>query len=307
MSEAVMWKEAINQEDYTPAAAKAAGEVVELPDGRAGVVITDLAASQAGAVYTKGIFKMAKTTSMVVIKGQLLYWDATNSKVKYTGDFPVGTAFTDGLAADTTIYVVLNGTVNPRVSLQKGRWNKTETLGLGVTRNGEEFTLAMDAVAEASTAAIYSTDSVACADDPVWEGWVAIYDIGDDAALDINFGLANGTHATDCDSITESCFFHLDGSALSILVESDDGTTEVAADDSTIVAVDDTYAFYQIDARDLSDVKAYINGVLQGGGETLVLSAATGPLIAIVHCEKTSNDTTCDVRVKDMHIRTVPA
>ena len=100
--------------------------------------------------------------------------------------------------------------------------------------------------------------------------------------------------------------FHFDGADLTAFVESDDGTTEVAADSTTTDLVDDTWTFLQIDCRDLSDIKAYINGVEQTAlaDVTLVLSAATGPVLPIVHIEKSSsNNTTADVRVKAMTVR----
>ena len=79
--------------------------------------------------------------------------------------------------------------------------------------------------------------------------------------------------------------------------------TEVAATDSTIDAVDDTYFHLCIDARDLTDIKFYINGVETSDGETKKLDAATGPLLAIAHIEKTNNDTTAEIRVKNMTVR----
>ena len=43
MAEAIVYKEAAHQEDYTPVTAKAAGEVIQLADGRAAFVATTLA------------------------------------------------------------------------------------------------------------------------------------------------------------------------------------------------------------------------------------------------------------------------
>lgn len=301
----------------TAPAAGAAGQVLQLADGKAGVVIGADASSDAYAsgdlvtVQVGGVYSFLKTASICLLKGGKAYWDRSANKVHFrpqSGDFFIGTIAKDALAADATVEVDLNVVPEYAIELGKGQWTNGATDGLGVTLVAEGsplLKLAFDAVAEVGMAALYSVDTVPVADGPIFEGKVAIYDIGDDAALDINFGLANGTHATDADAITESVFIHLDGTALDINVESDDGSTEVNATDSTIDAVDDTYFEVWIDCRDLSDVKVYVDGVDAGAlaSETLVLSAATGPLLPIAHIEKTNNDTTADVRVEFMRVR----
>lgn len=306
MSEAVLHKMCPERVDFTPTVAKTAGEVVQLGDGRAAVVATDLAIGELGVVYVLGEFDVAKTADMVVLDGQPLYWDAANSKVKYEGDFYVGCAVEDALEAATTVKVELNVQFAPDIRLGEGEWIAVETLGLGVTKVnefGKAVKLAFDAVAEAATAALYSEKTIAIADKPILEGHIAVYDIGDDAALDVNVGMANGSHATDFDSVTEQVTIHFDGTALSILAESDDGTTEEAAADTTVDAVDDTYFFLQIDARDPADVQIYINGVNVLPAKTYALADGTGPMLAILHMEKTSNDTLADVRCKDLWMR----
>lgn len=182
-----------------------------------------------------------------------------------------------------------------------GGMTKVETNGLGVTSSDQAngvAKFAFDAVAEAATAALYLVNAPFDIDqNPVFETKLAVYDIGDDGALDINFGLASDTHATDFDSVAVYAAFHLDGTDLSVLCQSDDGTTTVAATDSTVDLVDDTFAVFKIDASDKADVKFYINGSRVLSGTTFDISAYTGTLTPIVHVEKTSNDTTVDVRV----------
>lgn len=63
------------QQDYTPSAAVVAGEIVTLPDGRAGVVKSALAASAKGAVYTKGNFDVKAPTGTTFSIGDPVYWD----------------------------------------------------------------------------------------------------------------------------------------------------------------------------------------------------------------------------------------
>jgi predicted RecA/RadA family phage recombinase len=63
---------------YTPASAKTAGDVVFLGvnSDLAGVVVTDLAASQLGAVRVSGAFEFP-TDETGMIQGDAAYWDGT--------------------------------------------------------------------------------------------------------------------------------------------------------------------------------------------------------------------------------------
>jgi predicted RecA/RadA family phage recombinase len=302
--------------DVVAAATLNSGEVLQLPDGRAAVKqgIKDAVSGDYTTLATEGRFVLQKTDAINILDGGRVFWDRSAGKANYkmaSGDFFVGVAVADAAAADTTVVVDLN--VRPRYEINLppynyeglDTWVTEDTNGLGVVQDTVDniFTLAFDAVAEAAQAALISGHSIPVADGPIFEAEIAIFDEGDAANLDINFGLANASDADDADDITEAVFFHLDGSALSILAESDDGTTEVAATDTTKDAVDDTYAEYWIDARDLADVKLYIDGVRVLSGSTFKLDAATGPMKALVHLEKTSNDTLADVRVRALRVR----
>ena len=294
------------------AAARSSGEVIQLPDGRAGVRsgLNSLAIGDAAGFYTEGVFAVQKTASVVMLNGQEAWFVSSTNSASHSvaGDFFIGTVVEDAAASDSTVLVDLNTKrLSNAAELGVGEWSQEATLGLGVTQLGGASQLAFDAVAEAAQAATLSLDSVAVAGDGIFEAEVAIYDVGDNAALDINFGLANASHATNADSITESVFFHLDGSSLNILAESDDGTTEVAATDTTVDAVASTYALYQIDARDPAGVKLYINGVRVLSASTFVLTDATGPLKALFHIEKTTDNTTADVRVKSARVYKSPS
>lgn len=180
-------------------------------------------------------------------------------------------------------------------------WLKTETLGLGVTEvaspNGI-IKFAADAVAEAAIAAIHMPSKPFDIDkNPIADFLLAIFDIGDNAAVDINFGLASGTHATDFDLIATFAAFHLDSPGLSVFCQSDDGTIDTAPVDSLFDLVDDVMALFQVDCTDKANVKFSINGVRVLAGTTFDISNYTGQLTPIVHVEKTSDDSTFDVRV----------
>lgn len=301
--------------DFAAPAALVNGQVLQLPDGRAGVVSgagAGVASGDIAGALVQGIIRFAKTASIVILAGQEVWWDISENKAIHSsvgGDFPIGVAVTAATAAATTVDVSLNTTPDVAISLQRGGWDIGQTLGgfdegLGVTEEASTIKVAFDAVAEAALGAVLSEGSVAIGNNPIFEAVVNIVGNGDAAALDINIGLANASHATDGDSITESVFFHVNGNSLLIYAESDDTVTEVGATDTTVVYVEGTPFFVQIDASDLADVQLYINGVNVLPATTFVLTDATGPLKALLHVEKSSDDTICDVRVESMHLRT---
>ena len=319
-AQAILKSEA-DSESIVAAAAIASGEVIQLADGRAGVYegLNAAASGDTISVRTKGRFTCLKTASINLLKGGRAFWGRSANKVNYkpaSGDFFMGTVAEDALAAASNVVIDLN--VLPNYDLvfdgnANGEclWAQEATDGEGVT----EATLAIptklsfDVVAEVAQAALFPSQAknhTPIADGGIFEFEVAIYDIGDNALLDINFGVANESHGTDADSITESVFFHADGadSPIAILAESDDGTTEVNATDTTVVAVDDTFQEFWIDARDPSDIQLYIDGVNVLPASVFKLDAATGPIFPIVHLEKESNDVAADVRVKRITVRT---
>lgn len=310
MSEATYYKDE-EVRDYTPASAVTGGEVIQLADGRAAVAQRDIAAGILGSVQTDGVHTVTKTSGIVILDGGRVYWDVSASSATFkadsgTQDFYIGTAVGDAASADTTMKVALNCCPRYIIDNREGTWTTEATNGLGVTAmSGGGSMLSFDAVAEAAQAAIYSDRTVPVSANAILEGRMAIFNIGDDASLDIDVGLASGSHATDFESVANFAVLHLDGNALSINVMSDDGTTDVAAVDSTIDAVDDTYFEFWIDVRDPSDVQIYVNGVdAVPAGTTLDLSAASNALKAICEIEKTSNDTVADVRIDFLKVRT---
>lgn len=314
MAEASLSKDAnANTLDVTAPEAMAAGEVFQLPDGRAGVTagLAGFASGDPGTLLVAGQFTLAKTASVVVLDGDPLYWDrsantVTPLKAAAGADFFIGVAVGDAASAGATVVCDLNVAPQYVIDVLRDPADTVLVLTAGspaVTMGPGYAKITFSATAEAQKADIMSVHSVPVTIPFIVEGRIAIYDIGA-AALDINIGIANGTHATDADSITESCFLHLNGAALSILAESDDGTTEVAATDTTVDAVDDTWLDFRMDCRDLSDIQIYINGVLMLAATVFVLTDATGPLKLLAHLEKTSDTSTADVRISHLAIRT---
>ncbi len=198
-------------------------------------------------------------------------------------------------------------------ALTESPWTKVETNGLGVISSDQAngvLKFSFDNTSEAATAALYMVNAPFDIDqNPIFEARLAIYDIGDAGALDINIALAADTHATDFDSIAQYIGFHLDGSALSILAQSKDGATTIAAADTLLDATDDAFFKVKIDLTDTSDAKLYID-LEDGSGWQRVLSSTTfdmsnytGTLTPICHLEKTTSTTTADVRLDWMRVR----
>lgn len=310
MAEAVYYAPGQSIRDYTPVAALTAGQVVQIADGRAAVPANDIAAGALGSVQVEGIHTVAKTASVVILDGQPVYWDHSANSATYAKsndrDFFLGTAVGDAASADTTLKVNLNVEPVYLVDIARDPFDSTIVLTSGtpsLTRLGGAHKLAFSTTAEAQKVDILSKDGFAVAANWIVEGEVEVVDNGDDAALDFNIGVANDTHASSADTITESCFLHIDGNALDILAESDDGTTEVAATDTTVNYAEGTRFHFMMDGRDPSDVQIYINGVLMLSGTTFDISAATGPLKLLAHLEKTSNDTPGEIHVDSLRAR----
>ena len=191
-------------------------------------------------------------------------------------------------------------------------WAKLETVGLGVIHSDEAngvLKFVFDATAEIAVATLFMENSPFDIDKaPIFEARVAIFDIGDDAKLDIDIGLASDDHATDFEAIAAFVAIHLDGNSLNIMAHSDDGTTDVAAVDTTKDAVDNTYFLVKIDCTDKANIKIYLdmdgNGYVRvASATTFTLAAYSGALTPIIMVEKSSNDTLADVRVDRIRVQ----
>lgn len=309
MADAIISKDVDTITVVTPTAGYAAGEIIQLADGRAAFVLGMVArvAGDQAALQPSGQVTAAKTASVVILKGAPLYWDrsantVTPLKAVAGADFFIGSAVADAAAADTTVVVDLN--VEPNYTIDIFR-DMTDTVNVGdanVSMQPGFAKLSILATSEAEKTDIMSQHSVPVAVPFIVEGRAAVFDTPSGAATDFNIGIANGTHATSADTIAESLFLHFDN-ALDILVESDDGTTEVAADDSTVDAVENTYFDFAFDARDLTDIQVYINGVNVLPAVVFKLDAATGPLKLLAHIEKTTGTEVGELRVSKLALR----
>ena len=291
----------------TSAAAVASGEVYQLDDGRAGVY-TGLNSAASGDVVgfcTSGVFSVSKTASMVMVKGQSVWWDhsanaATITPSKTDRDFFLGTVHDDAASAATTVEVNLNVKPAWTVDLTNDPFDSVVVLTAGTPQLrdlGGAKSMEFSATAEAQKVDMLSKQGFGLESNWVVEGAFEVVDDGDAAAIDFNIGVASGTHASDADTIAESVFIHTDGNAVNISAESDDGTNEQAAADTTVDYALGSRVHFCIDGRDTSSVKLYINGVRVLSGKTFNVSDGSGPLYLLAHLEKSSDNTTAEYHV----------
>lgn len=302
--------------DVTAVAAITGGQVIQIADGRAAVVPTDVAAGDLGSAATEGIFSVTKTSGVVVIDGGPLWWDhSANSATPVPPigaaagdkDFYLGTAVGDVASSTTTCKVSLNTQPAYIVDLHRSGGDTAVVLTAGspyIYGRGGSLEAGFSATAEAQKLDWLSKRSFPVGSNWILEAVVEVVTNADADVGDLNIGVANATHASDADSITESCFFHFDmGADLNLDAESDDGTTEVAATDTTIDWAVGTPIHLVIDGRNESDIQMYVNGVLVLGSTVFTLAAATGPLKALFHLEKSSNDSPGVVQLDMLRVR----
>lgn len=292
----------------TAAAAVAAGEVWQMKDGRAAVYagLNAAASGDRTSFVTTGQFTFTKTASMVLLDGGRAYWDHSANAVSYKKvndrDFYLGRVVGDAASADTTCVVNIN--VDPPYDIDILRDGALSVAtgtsaagGFSLPRvYGGARGLVLTSTNEAQCVDILSVDRFAVGANAIVEAIVRLGTNGSTSDVDFNIGIANGTSTTDADAITESCFVHIDGGALDLFAESDDGTTEVNATDTTInvtagSAVSDRFEVW-FDLRDPADIQIYVNGALVLGSTVFKLDAATGPLGLLVHLEKVSGTAT---------------
>ncbi len=300
--------------DWTPTAAVAAGEVIQLKDGRAGVAVDAIAAGALGAVQVRGIVSVLKSITQTMLVSNKVFWDTSASKCNLlhggSTDFFLGTVVDDATYTATTVKVNLNAKPAYTLALSDGFWAVPIP---AITANpqgmmfghGNGVSMAFDTAAEAEKFDALSTNAIATSTPGVLQALVCINLNGDNAAFDFNVGLANESHATNADTITSSLFLHTDGAALTLNIESDNAAAEVAATSTTISAVVGTPFLVTWDLRSWSDIKCYINGLRVGDGTTgsavtMTLAGVAGPLKLLAHMEKTADDSPGNFTVMDL-------
>lgn len=279
-------------------------QVIQVPSGEAAFV-DSLAAVTSGAYTdkprTSGKVDVAKASGVYMLPGQGIWWDHSANEATYRKvndrDFYLGTVVTEATSAARSVTVELNR--QPRYDIDLARdaflTSITGTQGhntMGLFRRGGAHKLILSSTSEVQKVDALSVDGFSKDANWIVEGQFRVVAGGAGSAPDLSLGIANATHATDADAIAESVFIHLNGNDVNIYAESDDGTTEVAATDTTIdytagSAVANRVHFL-MDGRNPADVQIYINGALVLGATVFNVNVAAGPLFLLAHLEKTS-------------------
>lgn len=296
----------------TAAASVAPGEIWQMPDGRAAFYrkLARTNKEEAGAsgdrvdFQTSGKVTVNLTASITILAGGRVYWDHSANLAHYKKvndrDFYIGRAVSDTTGG--TVEVDLN--VDPPYDIDLLRDAAlvvpvgTQAVGAfgWPKRAGGAWLFELTATNEAQKIDLLSVDRFAKTANAIIELVFRVPSDGAGTVVDASLGVANDTHATDADSITESIFVHLDANNTNINLESDDGTTEVAATDSTYDYTEGSAVANRvevwIDMRTPADCQIYVNGALALPSTVFNVDAATGPFGILIHLEKSvSTDT----------------
>lgn len=301
-----------DEQRITAASAVSVGDVWQLPSGEAAVYlkVANAAGITAGAsgdrtdFRTSGKYTFPLTASIVMLPGCRAYWDHSANLVNYKKvndrDFYLGRVVED--ASGGIVIVDINKDPgydidllrDPVLSVPVG----TQAVGaFGYPKQlGGAVSLELTATNEAQKIDMLSVDGFAKGANAIVEIVFRVTSDGAGTVVDVSLGVANATHATDADSITESVFVHLDANNTNINLESDDGSTEVAATDSTYDYTEGSAVANRVhvwmDFRNPADVQIYVNGVLALPSTVFNVDAAVGPFFPLAHIEKTSSTDT---------------
>lgn len=305
---------AFDKWNLTLAASAGAGEVRQLSDGRAGYLATTAKSSGDVTDYTTdGVVTIPKATGVYILDGGRVFWDhsANNATYKTANDrdFYIGTAQGDYGSGDAFLNVNLNRQQSNILDIARDAWVDavigTQAVGAfgPARRRGGSHNILITATNEAQKVDILTRDGFSKDANAIAELIFNVISDGSGTVVDVSLGIANGTNATDADSITESVFIHLNANSTTIYAESDDGTTEVAATDTTITYTEGTPVEVWFDFRDPADVQIYVNAALVLGSTTFNVNAATGPFKLLAHVEKTSSTDTYELDVNRLVAR----
>lgn len=117
--------------DLASGTARSAGEIIELADGRAGVVVREIAETEDGAVRVKGVFDVPSASATTFSIGDQVWWD-TSEDVAVTApgdgaDLYLGPALEAKANGDTVVRVNLNAAPPSAPGIIKGKVIEVDT------------------------------------------------------------------------------------------------------------------------------------------------------------------------------------
>ena len=311
-----------DQTRLTLLASLGAGELIQLPNGKAGFSdgTSGYSTGDKPTLQSSGVVAVPKTNGIVLLDGGPCYWDHSANALHYKQvndrDFFAGSIVGDYASGDTIAYVNLNDQPQYLADLARDSFISSLTgtvavAGCNIFRRGGAHNFILSSTSEIQKLDMLCVNGFAPGSQWVIEGAFRVPNDGAGSNTDVSLGIASATHATDADSIAEHLFLHLDGNSTNISLQSKDGTTTVTAQDSTSDYTESTTLAnrveFWIDGRTKSggtaDIQCYLNGVLQLGSVVFRLDNAVGPLFLLAHVEKASSADVYEIAVDWLRVR----
>ncbi len=296
----------------TVEAAKDSGEIIQMPNGKAGYCIPAAGAESGDRVSfkTSGVVNVAKATGIVLLAGGKAYWDHSANNVTYKSandrDFFIGTVVADAASGDTTVTIDLNEEPKYLIDLSRDPFKTAIVLTAGtpaLNRRGGTHNMLFSTTNEAQKVDALSKEGFVVGANAIVEMRIDVVSDGAGTAADANIGIASATHATDADSIAQHLFLHLDANNTNINFQSKDGTTTVTSTDSTQDYTEGTPFEVWFDLRNPASVKIYVNGARVLSGTTFDVSAAASVWKLLAHIEKTASTDAYEIDVDWLRVR----
>lgn len=293
--------------------AAAAGDVYQLADGRAGVMtgLNAAAVNDQRNFETAGQFTFTKPTTFALLDGGRVYWDGLNNALSYyrvnNQTFYLGRAVGDQAATATTAVVNINIEGREDIDLARDPFASVAVKTAGapsLTRLGGAHLLAIDNTNEAQKIDALTQDGLVTAGDGIVTARLRV--AADDSSTHAIFslGVASGTHATAFTSITDYLGIQVKAGDGKIYALSSDGTTTVAATDTTKTYAVGTPFEVWFDLRNPASVGIYVNGVQVLTGTTFSLAqVGATALYLLAHLVKTLTTDTMSVQVDSLRFR----
>lgn len=264
-------------------------------------------------VYATDDGTLALTGHPDAYVGRILRYVTTNTvtvRLKRPGEMPPNGV--GSVVLNLTGHEAFTATGATAGTSPVGAFDAKSILGLGWTMTDAEdggLTGTFDATAEVALASLRTRNDCLPVDKGItFEADICVSDKGDAAALDIDFGLGtalttNSEADIDHADMAQLACFHLDGNSDDVYAQSDDATTDVAAVDTTVNndSTTDTFKRYKIVVRPTGTVEFWVDGArkLSSTAFALLSTALVG---AFVNMEKTSDDTTAVIQVRNLRV-----
>ena len=293
------------------AAAVNAGDLWQMPSGQPGIIGglpgVGYSSGDTLGVYGANQWTLPKTTSMVLLDGGRAYWDRSAGTVSFRKvndrDFYIGRVVGDAASTDTTCAVNIG--IDPPYDLDIARdafrsvLIGTQAVGGfgGPFRYGGANKFLLSSTNEAQKVDALTKDGFATGANAIIEAAIDVVSLGSGSAPRFSIGIASGTHATDALSITQRLLFRINGNSNILYAASGDGTTTVAATDTTKTVTAGTRYELWIDTRNPANPALYVDGVRVLSGTTFNVNAAASTWYLLAHLVKTAAADTFEVDV----------